>query len=80
MGQPDQEYLRAIATCTCGGQKFELRIYSCGNDRAHCLACNKAWEGWEAVGQSEGSVSGGDSSVGEGRDEPSNVVPAKRKA
>ena len=42
---PDRTALRAVAVCAkCGVRAFEIRIYSCGGDRAHCIGCGQAWE------------------------------------
>ena len=76
MGEPEQAALRAIAICAkCGGRTFEIRIYSCGGDRAHCLDCNQAWEApyWLAQNNPPPAVEGN------GHVSPDMVSPEARR-
>ena len=38
-------HVRALGLCSgCGGTKFQLFIYSCGNPVPSCVDCNQHWE------------------------------------
>jgi hypothetical protein len=72
--QPDPKGVCATANCSCGSDKFFLKIYSCGNERAHCVRCDQAWE---SPFRGEAQDAGGNQAVGEAGDESSNLVSAK---
>ena len=66
---PDPKEVKAIAICTnCGADKgiatFVLKVYSCGNFRAHCFVCDEAYEeAWASETGGEGQDVGGAEAV-----------------
>ena len=72
MEEPLRRNVRAYGVCGCGGDRFRLAIFSCGNHRAFCEGCEAFWE--TPVG-GEPDYAGGEETVGGARDESADVVP-----
>ncbi len=69
------EYSAKAACAGCGGQAFEIAIYGTGDIEAFCLTkgCRKIWP---PIGKGQRIIDRISEAVGEGRDEPADLVSA----